>query len=71
MGDLTLFGGTIRRDPEAQVKGDVTSFGNKPGAILLLLSPFIVLAFVIAFIVWLVQRNRRPAAMPVSPGGYR
>lgn len=71
MGDLTIFGGAIHRSPNGKINGDVTNFGNKPLTALMLLSPFIVLALIIALIVWLVQRNRRPAGVPVSPGGYR
>lgn len=71
MGDLTVFGGVIHRPPDAKINGDITSFENKPLTALMLLSPFIVLALIIALIVWLVQRSRRAAAVPVAPGGYR
>jgi hypothetical protein len=70
-GDATIFGGVLRRHEGASVSGDVTNFGSKPFTILILLSPFIVLALLIALVVWLVQRSRRPATAPAVPGGYR
>ena len=69
-GDATIFGGALRRREGAIVSGDVTNFGSKPLTIVILLSPFIVLALFIALIVWVIQRNR-PAPVPASPGGYR
>ena len=70
-GDATIFGGAIRRQPGATVSGDVTNFESKPLTVLLIASPFIFLGLLVALVVWLVQRNRRSVAVPVSPGGYR
>lgn len=70
-GDATIFGGMLRRQADTTVSGDVTTFVSKPVAALILASPFIVLALIIALVVWLVQRSRRSVPARVAPGGYR
>jgi len=60
-GDATVFGGQLRRDPEAGVGGDVTSMGGRGWIMLIFLSPLVVLGLVVALVIWLVQRIRRPA----------
>ena len=65
-GDVTVFGGQIRRDPEASVSGDVTSMGGHAWLVPILLAPFVVLGLLVAFVIWLVQRLRRPSA-PAMP----
>src|SRR5581483_4153682 len=65
--DVTIFGGKIRRDPGASVSGDVTTFAGGAALWLFLIFgfPFIILAGLIALIIWLVRRFSRPA-MPVA-----
>jgi len=63
-GDLTAIAGTARRDPQAAVAGDVTSMGGGGWVFLIFLPPFVFLGGIIALIIWLVQRSRRPAPVP-------
>jgi hypothetical protein len=60
-GELTVLGGKLRRPATASVAGDVTVMEGAAWVYLLVLSPFVFLAGVIALIVWLVRRNKRPA----------
>jgi len=62
-GDLTILGGRFRRQPSTMVGGEVTVFQYRGLVWLILLSPFVVLAGIIALILWLVRRNRRPASV--------
>jgi hypothetical protein len=64
-GDLTAVAGTARRDPQATVGGDVTSLGGGGWVFLVFLLPFAILGGIIALIIWLIQRSRRPAPVPV------
>jgi hypothetical protein len=64
-GDLTVLGGQIRRSPQASIGGDVTNIGGHGWIIPILLAPFAILGLLIAFVVWLVQRIRRPSIPPV------
>lgn len=59
-GDVAVLGGKIRRPPNARIAGDVTAFEGTTWVYMILLSPFLVLAGIIALVVWLVRR-RRPA----------
>jgi hypothetical protein len=70
-GDVLVFGGMLHRQPGAMVSGDVTTFENKFLVFLMFLTPFIVLAAIVALIVWLVQRNRRRTGVAVASGGLR
>ena len=65
-GDATVFGGQIRRDAGASISGDVTSMGGRGWLVPIVLAPFVVLGLLVAFVIWLVQRMRRPStpAMP-------
>ena len=64
-GDLTTIGGTLRRDPQATVAGDVTTVGGGGGWIFLIfLLPLLFLGGMVALIIWLIQRSRRPATVP-------
>lgn len=60
-GDITVFGGRLRRQPSAMVAGEVTVFESRALTYLILIGPFVVLGALIALIIWLVRRNRRPA----------
>jgi len=59
-GDVTVVAGTLRREPGASVAGDVTSMDGRGWFVLILLTPIIVLGLLVAALVWLVQRMRRP-----------
>jgi hypothetical protein len=63
-GDLTAIGGALRRDPQATVAGAVTTMGGRGWIFLIFLLPFAVLGGIIALIIWLIQRSRRPAPVP-------
>ncbi|HEV3207426.1 MAG TPA: polymer-forming cytoskeletal protein [Terriglobales bacterium] len=63
-GDLVAVGGNVRRDPQATVGGDVTSLAGGGWVFLVFLVPVVFLGGIIALIVWLVQRNRRPVPVP-------
>jgi cytoskeletal protein CcmA (bactofilin family) len=60
-GDVTVVGGEMRRDSQASVGGDVTAVGGRGWIVPILLAPFVILGLLVAFIVWLIQRRRRPA----------
>ena len=63
-GDLTAIAGTVRRDPQATVGGDVTSMGGGGWVFLIFLLPFAILGGIVALIIWLIQRSRRPVTVP-------
>jgi len=72
VGDLTVVGGEIRRAPAAQVGGDVTSVGGRAWAPMILLSPFVFLGLIVAFVVWLVRLIRgNSAAVETQPAHQR
>jgi hypothetical protein len=60
-GDVTVVGGDLRRDSQATVGGDVTSVGGRGWIVPILLVPFVILGLLVALIVWLIQRQRKPA----------
>jgi cytoskeletal protein CcmA (bactofilin family) len=60
-GDVTVVGGNLRRESQAKVAGDVTSMGGRGWIVPILLAPFVILGLVVALIVWLIQRQRKPA----------
>jgi hypothetical protein len=62
-GDITVVGGALRRDPQATVAGSITDLEGTGWALLAVLLPLAVLGGLIALIVWLVSRTRRPAAI--------
>jgi hypothetical protein len=61
-GDLTAVAGSVIRQPGAAVAGDVTALPGLIWIFLMVGAPLVVLGMIIAFIVWLVQRGRTPAA---------
>jgi hypothetical protein len=63
-GDLTAIGGTVRRAPQATVAGEVTSTGGGGWIFLIFLLPLVFVGGIIALIVWLIQRGRRPTPVP-------
>ena len=60
-GDATAIGGTVHRDPQGRVGGDVTSLAGGGWVLFIFLVPLAVMGGIIALIVWLVQRRRKPA----------
>ena len=62
-GELTVLGGKLRRPTTASVAGDVTVMEGAGWFYVMVLSPFLVLGGIIALIVWLVRRARRPATV--------
>ncbi len=58
-GDITVMGGSLRRQPTATVAGEVTTFQSRGLVLIILLSPFVVLGGIIALVIWLVRHNRR------------
>lgn len=63
-GDVTAFGGRIHRASDAQIAGDVTEFAGGGWMAVIFAVPLFILGGIIALVVWLVQRNRRPAPIP-------
>lgn len=63
-GDLTAIGGDLRRDPQATVTGNVTTIGGHGWVFLIFVLPFVFLGGIIALIIWLIQRSRRPTPVP-------
>jgi hypothetical protein len=59
-GDVASIGGSVRRDPGAMVGGDLSSMAGAGWVLGIILVPLLFLGGIIALIVWLVQRNRRP-----------
>ena len=60
-GGATVFAGRIQRDPQATISGDVTTMGGRGWLLPMILAPFVVLGLLIALVVWIVQRARRPS----------
>ena len=60
-GDSTAIGGTVRRQAGATMGGEVTSMQGTMWLLLIFVAPFLFLAGIVALIIWLVHRNRRPS----------
>jgi cytoskeletal protein CcmA (bactofilin family) len=59
-GDSTAIGGAVRRQAGAMMGGEVTSMQGTIWLLLIFVAPFMFLAGILALIIWLVRRNRRP-----------
>ena len=61
---VTIFGGRVRRDSQATICGDITTFAGGAALWLFIVFglPFLVVGALIALIVWLIRRSRRPVA---------
>ncbi len=59
-GDVAALGGQVKREPHSEVHGDVASLGGGGWITLIFVMPLMVVGGIIALIVWLVQRSRRP-----------
>lgn len=66
-GDVVAVVGTLRRSPEAAVGGNVTGVGGAKWALLIFVLPLLILGGIVALIIWLIQRSRRPAPVPAYP----
>lgn len=64
-GDVTSIGGTVRKQPAAAIAGDVSSMSGSGWLLLIFLVPIAILGAIIALVVWLVQRSRQNARVPV------
>ena len=64
-GDATAIGGAVLHDPQASIGGDIDAVAGGGWILLIFLVPVLVLGGIVALIVWLIQRNRNPMAMPV------
>jgi hypothetical protein len=62
-GDVVSLGGKLRRDPRATIKGSVTSESGITVLIGLVIVPLLPIILFVAFIIWLINRNRQPAAL--------
>jgi hypothetical protein len=60
-GDVVTVGGTLSRHPNAMVKGTISAQSGVLVLVGVFLFPVILLILLIALIVWLVSRSRRPA----------
>lgn len=60
-GDVAAVAGQVKRQPHSEVHGDVASLGGGGWMTLIFVIPLMVLGAIIALIVWLVQRSRRPS----------
>lgn len=65
-GDATAIAGSVRTQADGKIGGDRTSFEGGQWVAALLVPPVLVLGLIIGLIIWLVQRNRRLAGMPVE-----
>ena len=64
-GDITAIAGSARRDPQSMSSGDVTSLEGTKWLLAIILPPLLFLGGIIALIIWLIQRNRGSAPVPV------
>ncbi len=60
-GDAVTVGGIVRREPEATVGGNVTALGGAGWTVLIVLLPLAFVGGIVALIVWMIARARRPA----------
>ena len=65
-GDTVALGQGVYRHPNAVVKGEVVSQAGPIILLGLIIVPFLPIILVIAFVVWLVRRNRYVAPAPVA-----
>lgn len=63
-GDAVTIGGRVLRHPNATVKGEISSRSGIPILIAIVVAPLLPLILIVALIVWLVNRSRRPAVLP-------
>lgn len=66
-GDVVTVAGRVHRDPQAVIGGDITAMGGAGWMLLLFVVPLLILGGIVALIIWLIQRSRRPAQVPAYP----
>jgi hypothetical protein len=62
-GDVTAVGGGVRRASQSLIGGDVTSLEGTRWVLAIIIPPLFIVGLIVALVIWLVQRNRRPAAL--------
>jgi hypothetical protein len=62
-GDVTAVGGGVRRDTGSSIAGDVTSLEGTKWVLAIVVPPLFIIGLIVALIIWLIQRNRRPATV--------
>jgi hypothetical protein len=68
-GDAVAVLGSVHRDADASIGGSITSLGGPLWFLLIVFLPLAMFGGFIALIVWLFQRNRRPASDSAYAGG--
>jgi hypothetical protein len=66
-GDIVAVVGRLRRDPGATVGGDATAMDGAGWVVLIFIVPLLILGGIVALIIWLIQRSRRPSPVPIYP----
>ena len=66
-GDVAAIGGAVRREVGSIIGGDVTSLEGTKWVLAVIVPPLFVLGMIVALIIWLVQRARRPASVTQQP----
>lgn len=59
-GDVTVIGGQLHRDPETSVTGEITALSGGGWLLLIFVVPLVLFGLLLAFVIWLIQRLRRP-----------
>ena len=62
-GEVSVIGGRMVRPQSARIAGNVTVMQGRTWIYLTLISPFLILAGIIALIVWLLRRNKAAPAL--------
>jgi hypothetical protein len=62
-GDVTAVAGGVRRASQSLIGGDVTSLEGTRWVLAIIIPPLFIIGLIVALVIWLVQRNRRPAAL--------
>jgi hypothetical protein len=62
-GDVTAVGGGVRRASGSIIGGDVTSLEGTRWVLAIIIPPIFITGLIVALVIWLVQRNRRPATV--------
>ena len=63
-GEVTAVAGAVRRSPQSSIAGDVTSLEGTKWVLAIVVPPLFILGLIVALILWLVQRSRRPVQIP-------
>jgi len=66
-GDAATVGGMLYRDPDAVIGGKITAISGAGPLLLIFVVPLLILGGIVALIIWLIQRSRRPPQVPAYP----